>query len=206
MKHGLTILVFCLLAFRPGDIRPALAPVWVVERGSVLYVEGSSNVNRFTCHMMQYLHSDTLRWSRDPGTNRMLFRNSAIHIDVQQFDCHHKYITADFRKTLKAGQYPYMRIQLLTLEDLTYVQEGKTVSGMVNITLAGVTRQMPMEYRVVHEQGNRVRLCGSKTMRFSDFQLVPPSKLAGMIKINEAINVKFELLFRPCEAASSSVK
>ena len=189
------LLVFCF-AGRPVPATPS----WVVERGSKLSIEGSSNVNQFTCQVKQYLLADTLRWVRDDRAKRLIFRNSAVRIDVQQFDCHHKFITSDLRKTLKSSQYPFLRIHFLSIEDLTWVQEGATVRGQLVIEIAGVRNPMDMEYKVLREHGDRLRLCGSRALRFTDFQLEPPSKLAGLIRINENIRVNFELLFRPLES------
>lgn len=146
--------------------------------------------------MLQYLQADTLRWIRDDKAKKLWFRNSAVNIDVSQFDCHHKFITSDLRKTLKANQYPYLRIHFLSIDDLTWVQEGQLVRGQVNIELAGAVKKFDMEYKVIHEQGNRFRLRGSRQMNFSDFNLAPSSKLAGLIRINQHIKVNFELLFR----------
>lgn len=182
-----------------GSPLPA-TPSWVVERGSWLSIEGSSNVNHFTCEVRQYLLADTLRWVRDERTRKLMFRNSAVRIDVQQFDCHHKFITVDLKKTLKASQYPYLRIHFMSIEDLTWVQEGATVRGQLIIELAGVRKPVDIEYKVLHGQGGRFRLNGSKHLRLTDFHLQPPSKLAGLIRINEDIRVNFELQFRPIES------
>ena len=192
----LFISLLCFSSFRPHALKAPPAPVWVVENGSRLNIEGSSNISQFTCHVMQYLQSDTLRWVRDDRSKKLQFMNSAVNIEVSQFDCHHKFITADLRKTLKSNKYPYLRIHFLTMDDLTWIQEGQLVRGQVNIELAGVVKRFDMEYRVIHEQGSRFRLSGSKRMHFSDFNLVPPSKLAGLVKINEDIKVNFELIFR----------
>lgn len=196
MVRMIFISLFCLVSFRPRESHLPAPPVWVVESGSMLNIEGSSNVNQFTCHMLQYLQTDTLRWVRDDKAKKLWFRNSAVNIDVSQFDCHHKFITADLRKTLKANKYPYLRIHFLSIDDLTWVQEGQLVRGQVNIELAGVQKRFDMEYMVTHEQGNRFRLRGSRQMHFSDFHLEPPSKLAGLIRIDQQIKVNFELLFR----------
>jgi hypothetical protein len=191
------ISLLCFCSFRPANHQLPATPAWVVESGSLLNIEGSSNINRFTCHVRQYLQSDTLRWVRDDRAKKLLFRHSAVNIEISQFDCHHKFITADLRKTLRSDKYPFLRIHFLSMDDLTWVQEGQKVRGQVNIELAGLVKKYDMEYTVIHEQGNRFRLCGSRKIYFSDFSLVPPSKLAGLLKINEEIKVNFELLFRP---------
>ncbi|MCU0380105.1 MAG: hypothetical protein MUE58_02855 [Chitinophagaceae bacterium] len=197
MLRILFIALLSLGSFRPAEIPVPLSPAWVVESGSLLNIEGSSNINRFTCHIRQYLQSDTLRWVRDDRAKKLVFRNSAVNIDISQFDCHQKYITSDLRKTLRADKYPQLRIHFLSMDDLTWVQEGQKVRGQVNIELAGHIKRYDMEYTVIHEQGNRFRLCGSKQILFSDFNLVPPGKLAGLVRINQEIKVNFELHFRP---------
>ncbi len=126
----------------------------------------------------------------------LFFKEVLLSVEVSQFDCHHKFITADLRKTLKYQQYPNLKIHFISMEDPTAVNQGHTVKGIVDIELAGVVRRMELVYTVNNQHEKFLDLTGSRQMHFSDFKLEPPKKMAGLIKINQDILVKVQLKFR----------
>ncbi len=191
MKTFLLILTLTLISFRTD--KKVVANAWVVEKNSTLAIDGSSNINKFTCDIKEYLKIDTLKSVNDAHRKKLLFVNSSLSIDIKRFDCHHKFITADFRKMLKADTHPDLRIHFVSLDEF---HEAGIVKGLVDIELAGRRKRMEVVYKCVHIGGNQLRLEGDKTMRFSDFQLEPPKKIGGLIRINEEINVHFNLFFR----------
>ena len=193
--------LFCLFLLLFSDPAGAdkKAPgmkAWVIEKNSSLIIEGSSNINEFTCDVKQYMNQDTLVFFTDEKGKRLVFQRSALSVEVSQFDCHHKFITADLRKTLKYQQYPNLKIHFISMEDPTAVNQGHTVKGIVDIELAGVVRRMELVYTVSNQHDKFIDLTGSRQMHFSDFKLEPPKKMAGLIKINQDILVKVQLKFR----------
>lgn len=167
--------------------------IWVIERSSSLAIDGSSNVNEFTCSIHEYLQCDTLWNNVDAGRKRMTFRKSRLNVEIRRFDCMHKYITADFRKMLMADKYPYLTIEFISLDEL---KTGGLVRGIVDIELAGRKKRMEIIYTCAQNGPKNVTLKGEKIMKFTDFELEPPRKLGGLIRINEDIKVHFNLNFR----------
>lgn len=166
---------------------------WVIEKNSNLRIEGQSNVNRFRCDVTAYFPADTLFFYKEQP--QLFTIKGGLTIQVNNFDCHQRYITADLRKTLKANESPVLRIDLLSIGTFTGVGEERT-KGCVAIQLAGVTRKMEVDYTVQSVGNGILRLCGSRQILLADFHLKPPRKLAGMIKVNDQIDVHFELNLR----------
>jgi hypothetical protein len=192
--RGVYILIIALLSSMQTGFRSIENnDVWVIDRSSTLAIDGSSNVNQFTCSIREYLSFDTLWNSSDAGRKRLLFRESRLNVDVRRFDCQHKFITADFRKMLQAGEYPFLTIEFISLEEL---KTGSVVKGVVDIILAGRKKRMEILYTCRQNGPAQVMLKGEKLMKFTDFQLEPPRKLGGLIRINEDIRVHFNLNFR----------
>ena len=196
MKWMLCILVIFFSDPAGADKKAPGMQTWVVEKNSSLVIEGSSNINEFTCDVKQYLNHDTLVFFTDDKMKRLIFQRSAMSIDVSQFDCHQKFITSDLRKTLKYQQYPNMKIHFISMDDPASVLPGQHVTGILDIELAGVARRMDIKYTVKNQAGNFIQLTGSRQLHFSDFKLEPPQKMAGLIKINQDIKVNVQLLFR----------
>lgn len=186
---GLWTAALVVLLFTTG-MDPARAPqAWVVESGSTLLIEGSSNVNPFRCVVSRYLGSDTVCCDADSRTHRLRFTRRRVHIDVHEIDCQHRFITADLRRTLRYPEYPYLMIDFVALDEPTAVAEGQMVRGVVDIEIAGRVKRLEMVYTVKACSGDGYRLEGSRQLLFPDFGLEPPRKLAGLIRINDELRV-----------------
>lgn len=191
MRLILIIILLFIVSFQSKG--PAVS-AWIVERSSTLAIDGSSNINEFTCDVTEYLRQDTLKAIEEQGKSRYLFTStSSLQLDIRRFDCHHKYITSDFRKMLKADAYPCIVVRFLNLDEF---RNGTTVKGQVMVELAGKRKVMDVSYSCTEPLPDRFNLKGQKTMRFSDFELEAPKKIGGLIRINEEIKVNFNLCFR----------
>jgi hypothetical protein len=167
MRSLLLLILICSSSFQSRNV----AGSWVIERNSTLAIDGSSNINKFTCDI----------------------NNSYLSVDIKKFDCHHKYITSDFRKMLKSEEYPSLVIRFISLDE--FHKDG-VVKGLVDIELAGKKKRMEINYSCSHIGSNQLRLQGVKLMKFSDFELEAPRKIGGLVRINEEIKVNFNLYFR----------
>jgi hypothetical protein len=195
-RHLILLWLTCFWKPAGADLKGTGYPGWVVEKNSTLRIEGSSNISDFTCDINQYLNRDTLIYTRDAKSRILLFQRSSLTIDVSQFDCHHKYITADLRKILRSEEHPNLKIHFVSMEDFEALHKTEQVKGVVDIELAGIRKRMEIIYTCIPKGERNMELNGSRNMYFSDFNLSPPRKLAGLIRINQQITVNFKLYFR----------
>lgn len=190
-------LLFGIQSFDHAATKPVVKR-WAVASNSSLNIEGRSNINEFFCEVTKYLVADTLEYVKNETTRQFLFSNRCLTIDINDFDCHHRLITNDFRKTLKADQNRYLKIQFISL-DAFDTRNRQTVKGKVEIWLAGQVKCTTIDFTTSCTNNGLIQLNGIKTLLFSEFNLTPPRKLAGFIKIKEEIKVNFELFFKPVE-------
>ncbi|MES2276255.1 MAG: YceI family protein [Bacteroidota bacterium] len=170
---------------------PVIKEKWVISESSSLAVNGSTNINKFSCEIPGYDQADTLTVTKN-GKDIALSGN--IRLSVQSFDCHNTMMTRDLRKTLKEKEYPKLNIQFLSLSEIPELSAKiQTITGLVNIQLAGTTKQFEINYQISTDAAKGIHLIGSKNINFSDFNLVPPRKLGGMIKTNDRLAVTFHL-------------
>lgn len=170
------------------------APVkWVLSKDCSLQVNGSTNVNKFSCVIRSYPKADTiLLYNSNP--NEPIRMTGAMNLDVNAFDCHNPIMTKDLRKTLKSDKFPNLVVKFINLSKYPYSSERETiVKGAVAISLAGVTKQFNVDYRSISVASNTLMLIGNKKINFSDFNIIPPRKLGGMIKTNDELSVEFVL-------------
>jgi hypothetical protein len=165
---------------------------WVTINGCSLKVDGSTNINNFSCAITNYSKPDTIVVTR--ASNQPVFLSGNIKLDVPNFDCHNPIMTADLRKTLKAKEFPQLMIFFVSMSRYPDGSNKKDITkGTVLIVLAGVSKRFEVDYKVVSADNNFVNLIGSRKVNFSDFNLTPPRKLGGMIQTNNELSVEFNL-------------
>lgn len=192
------MLVLVLSAFNGQNDKPQVSK-WLILKGGLLRVDGSTNVNKFNCIITSYAQPDTLLLYKN-SSKEGLQLNGSLVLDVGNFDCHIPVMTNDLRKTLKAKQFPKLAIRFLNLNRYPDFNARQTlIKGAVLIELAGVSRRYDVDYKFVPGGVNMLNLVASRQVNFSDFNIVPPRKIGGMIQTNDALNVEFSLRMRILE-------
>lgn len=167
---------------------------WVVSKGGFLRVNGSTNVSTFSCIVPEYVDPDTITCI---NKDLPILMNGNISLNIFGFDCHNTLMTADLRKTLRAKEYPKMKIHFLSLNkfpELRSIEE--TITGWVNIELSGVTKKFDVKFRFYTDDQKIIHLIGIRSINFSDFNLSPPRKLGGIIQTKDKLDVEFGLNFK----------
>ncbi len=171
---------------------------WAVRNESRIQITGKSNVARFTCDAERYPGKDTLELHEVAPTARALFSNGAVHIPITQFDCHNAIMTADFRKTLQAKQYPQLTIRFLHLDKFPALRQNcESITGRIEVALAGVVKAFEMTFEIEKKKDGTVRLFGRRNMYFSNFNLIPPQKMLGLVRVEDGLTVEFNMHLQP---------
>ncbi|QKJ32961.1 YceI family protein [Mucilaginibacter mali] len=174
----------------PGDTER-----WLINKSSSLTINGSTNINKFACEIPGYGQTDTLILSRDRGNITL---SGSVVLKIRNFDCHNAIMTNDLRKTLKEPVMPTLRISFLSLSKMPALSaHPEVITGLVDIELAGVKKRFEITYQVSADSPNEFHLLGARNVTFSDFNLIPPRKLGGMIKTNDKLSVTFHLAITP---------
>jgi hypothetical protein len=167
---------------------------WIIDADSQLAIYGSTNINNFVCKIDCYTGSDTLQYIKNYTSREIQFSRNQMSIPIRSFDCGAKQVSKDFWKTLKSEAYPEMDINFRSLQNIT-VKNSSRINGIVDITLAGVTARYNIRYHITLNK-NIILLKGTQHVNFSDFNLEAPEKLKGLIKVNEALKVEFNLVLK----------
>jgi len=167
---------------------------WLVKPTSGLIVQGTSNVNSFSCRVPSIGCFDTISIVKE--TNRSEFYlNSELNVSLHLFDCGNKLMTKDLLKTLKASQYPHMKIAFNKMnKNLSALQNSSEVIITSIIELAGVSKKMDLHFTTRCINQSKIELIGQKVICFSDFGLKPPTKMAGTIRVRDQLDVELKML------------
>jgi hypothetical protein len=181
------LIIILMLMGQPARLQTK----WLISESSSLSVNGSTNVNKFSCDIPNCDEADTLTvWKGDKG----IVLTGSINPATLSFDCHKAMMTHDLRKTLKAKKYPRLHIRFLSLSELPQLSDKPAyITGEVEIEIAGIQKLYTVNYQISEDENKFIHLLGSQDVNFSDFKLVPPHKLGGIIKTKDQLTVAFHL-------------
>jgi hypothetical protein len=190
--YKVLLYLFILLSGSYLQSNKTNAKKWVITSGCSLKVEGSTNVNNFSCVITNYSIPDTILVTQHIPHSVQL--NGNIKLDIQNFNCHNPVMTADLRKTLKAKEFPKLIIRFISINQYPDSNTRHKISkGIIEIELAGVSKRFEVDYKIISAESNYINLEGSRNLNFSDFKINPPTRLGGMIRTNNELNVVFNL-------------
>lgn len=167
---------------------------WIIDSESTLSIHGATNFNKFVCAIQSYPGHDTLQYFNNHTSSELQFASNQMLIPIEKFDCGSRQISEDFRSTLKSDAYPYLKIRLIALSG-DAIKANQLVDGRMDISLAGVTKRYTVKFKTGHENGDIV-LSGFHPVNFSDFNLIAPEKLKGIIRVKNNLNVEFHLVLK----------
>jgi len=174
------LVIFLSFSFAINKTR-----VKITDKSEVV-IRGKSNVNSFQCRYNSNYIEDEVFISFSKNSSKTTISGAKIAIKSDGFDCGHKMITKDFKSILNANEYSYIFIDLKEFSSL----EENNITAKVNVEIAGVKKEfvLPITF---DSKTNNVK--GVLNLNINDFKLKPPKKLLGMIKVNEQVEIDFNL-------------
>ncbi|MES2828043.1 MAG: YceI family protein [Bacteroidota bacterium] len=192
----ITSLLFSCLVVSFGqpvfDKKPATTN-WVICESSSLVVNGSTNINKFSCAVASYPKPDTINVVQDKATKKICLTGS-MNIAVAGFDCKNRIMTKELRKTLKEAQYPEIQISFISLNTLPNLGRNPTdLKGTVAIQIAGVKKRFEINYTMSLAENGEINLSAQRDVNFSDFNLTPPRKMGRLVQAKDKLSVALSL-------------
>lgn len=161
----------------------AIAVFWglytINAQENKIEIKGKTNINTFTCVNEAFADNNT-KFTINNG------HLPYLQLEVDDFDCKHKPMTKDFRKTLRADLYPNLEIKFLKI--------SKTHNGQiaqVQVEMMKKTKIYQISFTTEHN-----KLVGRKQVAFSDFGIAPPKKMGGTIVVKDTLDLLFSLALK----------
>jgi hypothetical protein len=194
----LGLLLFSTSSFTVGrDESPILVHRLIVLPDSQLTIDGRTNVNPFKCFIPQYIGRDTLVLQESGGGAKPVFVKGSVSLDASSFDCGMAVMTSDFCKTIKSQSYPAIVIEFLMFERApTYSAKEEKFKGVLNISLGGATNIFEVDCTIERMASGNIRLKGARDFKFSDFKLEPPTRMFGLVRVEDSLKVSFNLVLK----------
>lgn len=185
------ILILCTLPFianaQDGSVQ--------LSDQSKLSIKGKSNVNEFRCQAEHDLNRDSLSYYYMVEEDTVTVQGVFLDLEIDQFDCGKRAINRDFKSTLKYKEYPFIEI---TLNELVLQEESDIIpeEALVTIRIAGVERTYTVPLNSFSSSEDHYVVGGNKVLYMTDFGLNPPSPMFGLIKVDDELEIEFELVIR----------
>lgn len=166
----------------------------IVHSSSTITINGETNVNNYKCAIDSYTRSDTLLLTAERGKGAY-FKNGLVRLNASEFNCGMGVITKDLRETIQSDKFPFIKINFISFERFPkYEATEEKFMGNLTITLADVAVSCEVRCSIIKDEKNLIHLRGTRSFKFSDFNLTPPTKMMGAIKVRENITVNFHLV------------
>lgn len=151
--------------------------VFILAQVNNVVVNGKTNINTFKCVNDQF-NSVSNNYSFKKGNLPYL------QLEVNHFDCGNKVMTSDMKKTLKAEKFPKMYVKFLSLQKVS----DKQYNAKIEVKLTDKIKYYDTSFYPVKNT-----LVGREYVRFSDFGLKAPTKMGGMIVVEDVLNLVLTL-------------
>lgn len=167
----------------------------IIEPESKLFIKGSTNINTFNCHYNIAELQDPIPVNFEVKNDKMVFKETDLILKNECFDCGNKNINTDFKALLKTNKYPQIFIHLNEIQNFN--STNSTSEVLLDVEIAGIIKSYTIPVKI-EDNENNLFVKGKLIMDINDFNLEPPKKLLGLIKVDRAIEIDFQLLLQEC--------
>lgn len=146
--------------------------VFLTAQENNFTINGKTNMNTFKCVDKNFT---TPAQFGSQSSNKII-------LNIADFDCKYDYITKDFRKTLSADKFPQIHI--------SFGKFKKNNNGTY-LSIAEVKLMNKIKTYTIEITENGRILSGKQQVKFSDFGITPPRKMAGMVVTKDELDLSF---------------
>lgn len=164
-----------------------------IHPSSDVIVYGSTNVNNFK---FQYTENITL--NRPVNVKRhdgaLQLSGGIIDLKVRAFDSGNALMNKDFRKMLQDEENPFIQVELAALLP-QWLPNASWREGRaeIKVVINQVTKKYLVKCKV--ENPESLLIYGKQKISLTDFGLTPPTRMMGMVKVSEWVDLDFSLRF-----------
>ncbi|MEX2595075.1 MAG: hypothetical protein WD426_20090 [Anditalea sp.] len=149
-------------------------------------VNGNTSIGSFSCDYGISGKNDRLYM------DRLTSSPYSFSVPVEAFRCGNFLLNRDFRTTLKAKRYPEISVQVLKLQK----EKNGIFRGTIKLHLVGKSKILKdVKFTLKAHDKNQV-LSTDFIFSASEFELIPPKKLGGLIKTEDNMEIIVSLVLK----------
>lgn len=162
-----------------------------LDSNSYIRINGDTNVNDFSCiyknELLEYLPNCCIY-----GENgKIELIQGFIEFPVLNFDCGNSMMNRDFQKLLKEEKFNTIDITIENLNETNVNKNDVKGNAKLNINIAGIIKKYELEFFYEKTNDTFIIIKGKKEINIKDFNLEPPTKFLGLVKVKEKVLIEF---------------
>ncbi len=196
MKKAIGLLVLCFIIVPSVKAQNLFSAE--LQKSSSLIISGSTNLLSFKLYQKgEKLSKNKLTVATTQSQNKIFISQNQLSVVVKNFDSNNCMALKDFLKLLKSDIYPTLKVQInyLDLQPISEKEQFYKGNAMVSITITGVTRNYTIPI-CLNNNGDLHIVDGKKKLSIRDFGLTPETKMMGLIKVCEWIDIDFHMIYK----------
>ena len=170
-----------------------------IQNESFLTLVGSTNIAPFLLIQKgNKIQNKRITISIIRNKGKISFGQNQFSLKVLDFSSDNPVAYHDFMHLLKVKRFPELSVQLiyLTMQPTSHKVAGSAHgNAFIAITITGVTKQYLIPFNS-SRNGDIGTIDGDHKLSIRDFGLIPPTKLMGLVRTSEMVNINFHFIFK----------
>ena len=191
------ILLFLILSYHFASSQNTITVD--IQNESYLTLVGSTNIASFLLIQKgDKIINKKIAIPVSLNKGQFNFGQNQLALSVLDFSSDNPIAYHDFMQLLKVKQYPQLFVQLLNMAMLPNKEKVATTlngNAEITITITGVTKNYQIPF-TSSRVGDLVTVEGTHKFSIRDFGLIPPTKLMGLVRTSEIVDIKFHFIFK----------
>ncbi|HMG81740.1 MAG TPA: YceI family protein [Ferruginibacter sp.] len=183
----LAICIFCISATTSKN-------TYTLSKDFTVTINGTSNLHSWNEKVTTVSGDGIINWE-DNGNFEVFAINIKMDVHSIQSDMGSAMNNKTY-KALKADANPEIIFELkIPVASIQTKSNGNTIAAKGNLTIAGVTKAVDMQVKVLMEEKGKLTVEGAQIIKMSDYNIDPPTALFGTLKTGNEITINFKTNF-----------
>lgn len=172
---------------------------------SELTIIGKTNLGKFSCYCHEWQDVDHEQFKGKIQDHKIYFNHAALEIPVEALRCQNRMMTSDLHELLCANNdegsikvtFKEAEWYLNSLWSDKISQQEPIGYFNILLTIGGITQESKVEIYSSEEKSEHYTLStrGAIALQLSEFNIDPPSKMMGMVKVKNTLEILLDLHF-----------
>lgn len=158
----------------------------IIPASSSMTIFGTTNVHDFQSKVGQISGEVVINASKQ-------VQSLSVDVPVKGIKSNEKAMDNKTYEAFKSDKNPNISFRLIEVGSLQI--NDNEMEGIVsgNLTMAGVTRKVSFKAIGKSNKAGMYQVKGALPLKMTDFKMTPPTALMGMMKVGDAITLKFDV-------------
>ena len=158
----------------------------IIPASSSMTIFGTTNVHDFQSKVRQISGEVVINASKQ-------VQSLSVDVPVKGIKSNEKAMDNKTYEAFKSDKNPNISFRLIEVGSLQI--NDNEMEGIVsgNLTMAGVTRKVSFKAIGKSNKAGMFQVKGALPLKMTDFKMTPPTALMGMMKVGDAITLKFDV-------------